>query len=243
MRLMQEQTNNNEVWLSSNAKPSARCSRHSELPARTNPVFLCAWCGTEFCPGCCGRTWLEFENVENRVLWYRCPHCPIGLAFVMLAKGDPLSAEMPLEGRIVRRGDYEAWQDGSGICLLILDEKDRYAWVQKPDGAYLMAAPAPAGTCLFPAQKGAYLLVDRNPGAAKETGLFLYLQLPHGYQEYRLPQGWPERGEMRRLEVTSRVLSDGDMQSLLAQEARSATAAGGLDFRRPVLERAYARAA
>jgi hypothetical protein len=56
MRLMQEQTNNNEVWLSSNVKPSARCSRHSELPVRTNPVFLCAWCGMEFCPGCCGQT-------------------------------------------------------------------------------------------------------------------------------------------------------------------------------------------
>jgi hypothetical protein len=165
------------------------------------------------------------------------------LAFIMLAKGDPLSAEKPRQGQIVRRGDYEAWQDGSGTCLLILDEKDQYTWVQKPDGVYLRASRTPAGTCLFPAQKGAYLLVDRNPGTAEEAGLFLYLQLPHGHQEYQLPEGWPERGEMRRLEVTSRVLSDGDMKSLLAQEARSATAARGLDFRRPVLERAYARAA
>jgi hypothetical protein len=243
MQSIQDQMKPNKVWLSSNAKPSARCSRHNELPARTNPVFLCAGCGTEFCPGCCGQTWIEFESAENRVLWYRCPYCPIGLAFVMLAKSDSLSAEIAPEGRIVRRGDYEAWQDGSGTCLLILDDKDRYAWVQKPDAVYLMATTAPAGTFLFPVQKGAYWLVDRNSGSIRETGLFLYLQLPHGYQEYQLPQGWPERGEKRCLKITSRILRDEEMKRFLTQKEGPPTAARGLDFRRPVWERPYAQAA
>lgn len=64
---MHGQKSRDEVWLSSNGKPFARCPEHPELPAQANPVFLCgreyarpatvefgssarpqvsAWCGT-----------------------------------------------------------------------------------------------------------------------------------------------------------------------------------------------------
>jgi hypothetical protein len=254
MRLVQEQKASNAVWFSSNTKPSARCPRHSDSPSRTNPLFFCAWCGNEFCPGCCGRAWLEFADGQDRVLWYRCPYCPIGLAFVMFPKSDSFSAQTPAEEPkgskltpvIVRRGVYEAWQDGSGTCLLIVDGKDRYAWIQKPDAIHLKAAPAEARVeaSLFPAERGTYLLVDRNyDEAAEGSGLFLYLQLPHGYQEYRLPQGWPEGEEVKRLETTSRILKDQQVEQLLAQESCSSTAASRLKVGSPTSVQFQTRAA
>ncbi len=210
-----------EVWFSSNMKPLARCPEHPKLPAQANPVFVCESCGREYCPACAGRVWFECEISDHRVLWYRCPDCPIGLGFIMLLKGSVLQPGAPqpaASAAVVRRGSYEALRDGSGTCLLVLDGKERYAWVQRPDSVHLAAEPPATGSALISLQRGEYVLVDRSAVAADGAGLVLYLELPHGYQEYTLPEGWPEGGEAKPVRVSPRALSERELDQLLPHE-------------------------
>jgi hypothetical protein len=218
--LIQEQKKA-EVWFSSNVKPLAQCREHPELPAQVNPVFVCESCGREYCPACAGRVWFECEVAGQRVVWYSCPGCPIGLGFVMLPKDSALQPGMSQPAAstgVVRRGSYEALHDGSGTCLLVLDGRERYAWLQRPDSIHLVASPPPAGAALSSLQRGEYAVVDRSAGSAEGAGLVLYLQLPHGYQEYALPAGWPEGGEAKPVRVSPRVLSERELDQLPPHE-------------------------
>jgi hypothetical protein len=230
-----------EVWFSSNVKLLARCREHPELPAQVNPVFVCESCGREYCPACAGRVWFECEVCDHRVLWYQCPDCPIGLGFLMLPKGGALQpGVLPPAGSaaVVRRGSYEALHDGFGTCLLVLDGKERYAWLQRPDSIHLAANPPATEAALASLQRGEYVVVDRSAASADGTGLVLYLQLPHGYQEYLLPEGWPEGGESKPVRVSPRALSERELDQLLphepqrlaAQHPEKARTASGVEY-------------
>jgi hypothetical protein len=218
--LIQEQKKA-EVWFSSNVKPLARCPEHPELPAQVNPVFVCESCGREYCPAGAGRVWFECEVCDHRVLWYKCPDCPIGLGFLMLPKGGALQPGVPLpaaSAAVVRCGSYEALCDGSGASLLVLDGKERYAWLQTPDSIHLAASPPATEAALSCLQRGEYVVVDQSAGPANGVGLVLYLQFPHGYQEYLLPEGWPEGGESKPVRVSPRALSRRELDQLLPHQ-------------------------
>lgn len=121
---------------------------------------------------------------------------------------------------VIRQGSYEALHDGSGTCLLVLDGKERYAWVQKPDSIHLAADPSATGAAWFPVQMGEYLVVDRAAETPDGAGLVLYRQLPHGYQEYTLPSGWPEGGEAKPVQVSPCALRRRELDRLFSHEPR-----------------------
>jgi len=103
-----------------------------------------------------------------------------------------------------------------GPSLLRLDGLDWVGWRQHADSAELSLVPTPAGLPPLPVDEGEYLLTLPPHDRGEEVShRMLFLELPQGYQEYELPEGWPADNAARPLRITDRVWSHEELMRLL----------------------------
>jgi len=236
------------TFYSSNVVEGELCFRHAEPPQAIGPAFSCESCGGKFCPVCATGVWQEGVVGRHRYVWYRCPFCPIGLAFIAL----PLAGSVPREGvtsldlwnvragtdpmleetrpgayyrllppTVKRQGSYQAFWDGRERCFLQLDGREWVSWVQRANSVQLAIVPAVSHEALVALEEGEYLL-DDPPAGTHELGagrdaapLALFLQLPQGFQEYEIPEGWPWEGTTRPLRITDRIWTREGLKKVL----------------------------
>jgi hypothetical protein len=141
---------------------------------------------------------------------------------------------------LVRRGSYQAfWADG-GQSLLRLDGWQWVSWVQRADSVDLTVMLAALSETLMPLDEGEYLLlIPPNDSTGEPTHPVFFLELPQGYQEYAMPQGWPGPDAPRRLRVTERIWNQSQLTKVLPTLFGAADGVGGM----PTLAQFQRRAA
>ncbi len=235
--LDQEQPAELRTHHSSNVVEGDVCFRDGESGQGFGPVFRCDSCGCKFCPVCTPGVWHTGRVDSHRYVWYCCPRCPIGLAFIEIplaesvrsaggqkralwhvrVVADPrLQETRPGAYRVLfplvkRFGAYQAYRDGTGPCLFQLGQ-EWLVWVQEAASALLVDPSEVSTAALLPIAKGEYLIAELTRDA---NPLLLFLQMPGGYQEYELPEGWPGRGTPRTLRITDRLWEEDMLLSLL----------------------------
>jgi hypothetical protein len=242
-----------QTFFSSNVADSEVCFRHGPRTHGFAPVFHCESCGFTFCPVCTTGVWREDEVGKHRYFWYRCPNCPIGLAFIALPLVEPVLQEDATRPRprpvrvtmdpvlrgtrpgtyrvlfptVQQHGFYHAFWNPMGPSLLGLDGLEWVSWLQHADSAELSVVPTPAELPPLPVDEGEYLLAlpPHDPGE-DVSHLTLFLELPQGYQEYELPEGWPEGRASRPLQITDRIWNHDELMQVLPALSRAAQQGG-----------------
>lgn len=220
------------------------CFRHTEPTEGITPVFGCESCGSAFCPLCATGVWHELATSSHRYVWYHCPKCPIGLAYIAIpleptppekAKGaelwdvraqlDPaLQQTRPGACRVrfpalERCGFYHAVEEEPGQCFLRFG-REWLSWVQRPDSVQLARAgacpPPGAHDTVIPLVVGEYMVVQPPNGSCREVPpLALFLELPQGFQEYEMRDGWPVDAAPTSLQLTDRIWTAAELMTVL----------------------------
>jgi len=116
---------------------------------------------------------------------------------------------------LLRAGQYEARGEPARSSVLLFDGEERYALQVGANSVRLTAQPWRDDELPL-LQEGDYLLADLPENrAAHGAGLTLFLELPQGYQEYLLPEGWPGPGQSVPVRVLPEYRDEESLEALV----------------------------